>query len=45
MHLFANELKNKYYNDAMQHLEDIAVLSSRKAELIKLAQMLIQREY
>jgi geranylgeranyl diphosphate synthase, type II len=42
---WANELKNKYYNDAMQHLEDIAVLSSRKAELIKLAQMLIQREY
>jgi geranylgeranyl diphosphate synthase type II len=41
---WANDLKEKYCNMAMKHLEDIAVLSSRKQELQKLAMYLLQRE-
>lgn len=42
---WAMELKEKYINTAFQHLEDIAVLSSRKEPLKKLAMFLVQREH
>ncbi|HLG39266.1 MAG TPA: polyprenyl synthetase family protein [Chitinophagaceae bacterium] len=42
---WALELKDKFLDEALQHLEDIAVTSSRKEPLIKLAQFLIQRQY
>jgi len=42
---WANELKEKYYNDAMYHLDEIAVMSKRKEPLVGLAKFLIQREY
>ncbi|MBL7756200.1 MAG: polyprenyl synthetase family protein [Chitinophagaceae bacterium] len=42
---WAMELKNKYLDEASQHLDDIAVLSGRKAPLRELAQFLVQREY
>jgi len=38
------ELKEKYYNIAIKHLEDVAVLDSRKTELKKLAADLMMRE-
>ncbi|MFN8248632.1 MAG: polyprenyl synthetase family protein [Ferruginibacter sp.] len=41
---WAEELKDKYYREAMKHLEDIAVLSSRKTELEVLAKYLLQRD-
>lgn len=41
---WANELKEKYFNEALDHLEDIAVLSKRKEPLKKLALFLIQRQ-
>ena len=41
---WAASLKEKYYHLAMKHLEDIAVLSSRKKELEKLAMYLLQRD-
>lgn len=41
---WANELKEKYYNKAMESLESIAVVSSRKQSLKELAEFLIQRE-
>ena len=41
---WAMELKSKFVEQAMQHLEDIAVLSSRKGPLKKLAQYLVQRD-
>ena len=41
---WAGQLKEKYYKEAMQHLEDTAVLSSRKKELEVLAKYLLQRE-
>jgi geranylgeranyl diphosphate synthase type II len=41
---WAGSLKEKYYDAAMQHLEDTAVLSVRKKELEKLARYLLQRE-
>lgn len=41
---WANELKEKYYQLAMQSLENIAVVSSRKQALKELAEFLIQRE-
>ncbi|MEO6489142.1 MAG: polyprenyl synthetase family protein [Ferruginibacter sp.] len=41
---WAEELKEKYYNEAMMHLEEIAVLSSRKKELELLAKYLLQRD-
>ncbi len=42
---WAMELKNQYIEKAMQHLEDIAVLSRRKEPLQQLSQFLVQREY
>jgi geranylgeranyl diphosphate synthase, type II len=42
---WANQFKDKYLNTALQHLEDIAVVSSRKKPLMELAEFLIQREY
>ncbi|MEP7143918.1 MAG: polyprenyl synthetase family protein [Ferruginibacter sp.] len=41
---WARELKEKYLQTALQHLEDTAVLSVRKQPLIELAEYLIQRE-
>ncbi len=41
---WAAELKDKYYREAMKHLDDIAVLSSRKKELEVLARYLLQRD-
>lgn len=41
---WARELKARYLEEALIHLEDIAVLSSRKAPLQQLAGLLIQRE-
>ncbi|MDB5202827.1 MAG: polyprenyl synthetase family protein [Ferruginibacter sp.] len=42
--LWADQLKEKYLGIAMQHLEDTAVLSARKEELINLAHYLFQRQ-
>ena len=42
---WSKELKQKYMNAAFQHLEDIAVLSSRKKPLQMLAEFLMMREY
>jgi geranylgeranyl diphosphate synthase type II len=41
---WAKELKEKYYRQALHHLEEIAVLSARKKELEGLAGYLLQRE-
>jgi len=41
---WANELKEKYLQTALQHLEDIAVLSKRKEPLKQLALFLIERQ-
>ena len=41
---WANELKEKYYQAAMKHLDDIAVTAVRKKPLVELAGFLIQRE-
>jgi geranylgeranyl diphosphate synthase type II len=41
---WAKELKEKYLKKAMHHLDEIAVLSSRKKELEELAGYLIRRE-
>ena len=41
---WAESLKEKYFLIAMKHLEDTAVMESRKSELRKLAQYLLQRE-
>jgi geranylgeranyl diphosphate synthase type II len=38
-------LKNKYFDEALNHLEDIAVLSKRKEPLKELALFLVQRDY
>ena len=42
---WAKELKDKYYAIAMQHMEEIAVLSARKKPLMELAEYLINREH
>ena len=42
---WALQLKNKYFDEALAHLEDIAVLSKRKEPLRELALFLIQRDY
>lgn len=42
---WALELKNQYLDEALAHLEDIAVLSSRKEPLKKLAEFLVRREF
>ncbi|HUR66766.1 MAG TPA: polyprenyl synthetase family protein, partial [Chitinophagaceae bacterium] len=39
------QLKNKYLDEALSHLEDIAVLSKRKEALKDLAIFLVQREH
>ena len=41
---WAKELKNKYLQTALQHLEDTAVVAARKQPLLELAEYLIQRE-
>ena len=42
---WALQLKNKYFDEAVNHLEDIAVLSKRKEPLKELARFLIRRDY
>lgn len=42
---WAIDLKQTYYAKAMQHLEDIAVVSSRKEPLHELAAFLLEREH
>ncbi len=42
---WAKQLKEKYYQSALNHLEDIAVLSVRKQPLHELAQFLLVRDY
>jgi geranylgeranyl diphosphate synthase, type II len=42
---WAMELKEKYINTALRHLEDIAVISTRKVPLRELALYLVRREY
>ncbi|HMO61619.1 MAG TPA: polyprenyl synthetase family protein [Ferruginibacter sp.] len=42
---WANALKEKYLSTALQHLEEIAVVSKRKEPLKELAAFLIQRSY
>lgn len=42
---WAIELKNKFMDQAFEHLEDIAVLSKRKQPLSDLAQFLVKRDY
>jgi geranylgeranyl diphosphate synthase type II len=42
---WALELKNKYLDQAFEHLEDVAVLSKRKEPLKELARFLVKREY
>ena len=42
---WALQLKNKYFDEALNHLEDIAVLSKRKEPLKELALFLVQRDF
>ena len=42
---WALTLKNKYLDEALAHLDDIAVLSKRKQPLKDLAQFLVKREH
>ncbi|MGC4035010.1 MAG: polyprenyl synthetase family protein [Chitinophagaceae bacterium] len=42
---WAMELKNKYMDEALSHLEDIAVISKRKEPLHNLAYYLLKREH
>ena len=42
---WALELKNKFFDEALNHLEDIAVLSKRKEPLKELALFLVQRDH
>ncbi len=42
---WAEQLKEKYIKTAMKHIDDIAVVSSRKKPLMQLAEFLIQREH
>jgi len=42
---WARQLKNKYFDEALNHLEDIAVLSKRKEPLRELALFLVQRDF
>jgi geranylgeranyl diphosphate synthase type II len=39
------ELKQKYFDIALQHLEEVAVLTKRKLPLQELAHFLVQRDY
>jgi geranylgeranyl diphosphate synthase type II len=43
--VWARELKAHYHDAACRNLEDIAVLSKRKAPLLALVEFLLQREY
>lgn len=42
---WAMQLKNQFMEKALQHLDDIAVLSKRKEPLRQLAHFLVQRDY
>jgi geranylgeranyl diphosphate synthase, type II len=42
---WALELKQKYFDIALKHLDDVAVLQKRKAPLVELASFLVQRQY
>lgn len=42
---WALELKNKYLDEALGHMEDIAVLTKRKEPLRELAQFLVKRDH
>ncbi len=42
---WALQLKNRFLEEALAHLEDVAVLSKRKEPLRELAHFLIKREY
>ena len=42
---WAEQLKERYLNESLKHLEDIAVLSKRKEPLKELASFLIQRQH
>lgn len=42
---WANSFKEKYLHTALQHLEEIAVVSVRKKPLVELSDFLIQRDY
>ncbi len=42
---WVKQLKHKHLETALQHLEDIAVISLRKKPLHELAELLIQREF
>jgi geranylgeranyl diphosphate synthase type II len=42
---WAIQLKNKYFDEALNHLDDIAVLSKRKEPLRELALFLVQRDF
>lgn len=42
---WAMELKERFLHEALQHLDDVAVLSKRKEPLRELAHFLIQRDY
>jgi geranylgeranyl diphosphate synthase, type II len=42
---WALQLKNKYFDEALNHLDDIAVLSKRKEPLRELARFLVQRDF
>ncbi len=42
---WVKQLKEKYYQTSLNHLEDIAVLSDRKKPLLELAQFLLVRDY
>ncbi len=42
---WAKQLKRQYFNKALFHLEEVAVLSSRKKPLMEIADFLIQRDY
>lgn len=42
---WALQLKNKFLDEALSHLEDIAVLSKRKQSLVEFAHFLVQRQH
>ncbi|MBS1627327.1 MAG: polyprenyl synthetase family protein [Bacteroidetes bacterium] len=42
---WANKLKEKYFQLALKHLNDIAVVALRKKPLLELTEFLIQRDY
>ena len=42
---WAKQLKQQYFDKALYHLDEIAVLSARKKPLVEIADFLIQRDY